>query len=194
MKGNFQKKLTDKKKGMTKITQEVKNQTCEKLKETEKRDFTREEKTLFALFYASGKSVKESGILAGFEEREAEQLGITLLKLKSVKKAINRFRQASFCGEDGIKSGLMRLAFGQANDIMEVVLSDEPIGLNRLYRMNFFNVSEVKKVKGGGLEVKLFDRQKAMEKLFEIYQSENNKTGAEEFLTALSMSAGEDNE
>lgn len=151
-------------------------------------------KNLFALFYASGKSVKEAGILAGFSHDEAEAEGIKLLKLRSVQKLVKRYTQNGLSGTDGIKTGLRRLAFGEINDIMEVVLSDEPIGLNRLFKMNFYNISEVKKVKGGGLEVKLFDRQRAMEKLLEIYQSEENKTGAEEFLDALSRSVGEGNE
>lgn len=124
----------------------------------------------------------------------AEAEGLKLLKFKSVKKLVKRYRENLYDSTDAIKTGLRRLAFGETNDIMEVVLSEEPIGLRRLFEMNFYNISEVKKIKGGGLEVKLFDRQKAMEKLLEIYQSEENKTGAEEFLDALSKSAGDDDE
>lgn len=153
-----------------------------------------ETKHLFSLFYASGKSVKEAAILAGIDPEIAENEGLKLLKLKSVNKLIKRFAQNGFNDANGVKVGLKRLAFGEINDIMEVVLSDEPIGLRRLFQMNFYNISEVKKVKGGGLEVKIFDRQKAMEKLLEIYQNEENQTGAEEFFKALSLSAGDNDE
>lgn len=88
-----------------------------------------------------------------------------------------------------MRKGLSRLAFGEINDIMEVVLSDEPIGLHRLFRMNFFQISEVRKVKGGGLEVKLFDRQKAMEKLLELDEKNKSRADADEFFQALSQSA-----
>lgn len=182
--GNFQNKLAKYKKGGTFINQDNKKDT----------DNTTQIKHLFALFYASGKSVKEAGILAGFDKDEAEQEGLKLLKLRSVQKLVKRYVQNGLNNADGVKIGLKRLAFGEINDIMEVVLSEEPIGLNKLFKMNFYNISEVKKVKGGGIEVKIFDRQKAMEKLLEIYKSEDNKTGAEEFLNALTLSGGGDNE
>ena len=37
--------------------------------------------------------------------------------------------------------------------------------------MDFFNISEIKKPKGGGLEIKFFDRLKALEKLSAICES-----------------------
>ena len=148
-------------------------------------------KTLFSLFYASGKSVREAAVLAGFSPEDAEKEGLKLLKLRSTQKLVKRYTENGFSDEQAVKIGLGRLAFGEINDIMEVVLSDEPIGLNRLFKMNFYNISEVKKVKGGGLEVKLFDRQKAMEKLLEIHDKSSDKTSAEEFFDALSQAAGD---
>lgn len=146
-------------------------------------------KNLFALFYASGKNVKESALLAGLSEENAEREGLKLLKLRSTQKLIKRYRENSFSDEDAVKCGLSRLAFGEINDIMEVLLSDEPIGLNRLFKMNFFQISEVKKVKGGGIEVKLFDRQKAMEKLLEIIEKSKSRADADDFFDALKTSA-----
>ncbi|MBQ8378175.1 MAG: terminase small subunit [Oscillospiraceae bacterium] len=146
-------------------------------------------KNLFALFYASGKNVKESALLAGLSEENAEREGLKLLKLRSTQKLIKRYRENSFSDEDAVKCGLSRLAFGEINDIMEVLLSDEPIGLHRLFKMNFFQISEVKKVKGGGIEVKLFDRQKAMEKLLEIIEKSKSRADADDFFDALKTSA-----
>ena len=37
-----------------------------------------------------------------------------------------------------------------------------------LAESDLFNVSEIKRVKGGGVEIKFFDRQKALEKLEEL--------------------------
>lgn len=144
---------------------------------------------MFALFYASGKNTRESALLAGFPPETAQQEGLKLLSLRSTQKLIKRFSQNGFSDEEAVKKGLSRLAFGEINDIMEVVLSDEPIGLHKLFNMNFFSVSEVKKVKGGGLEIKLFDRQKAMEKLLEIEEKSRSRCDAEEFFDALKITA-----
>lgn len=152
---------------------------------------SKELKNLFALFYASGKSVREAALMAGFSVDTAEQEGLKLLKLRSTQKLVKRYLENGISNEEGVKIGLNRLAFGEINDIMEVVLSDEPIGLHKLFKMNFFQISEVKKVKGGGLEIKLFDRQKAMEKLLEIADLENSRTDAQGFFDALKQTASE---
>ena len=52
-----------------------------------------------------------------------------------------------------------------------------------------FNVSEIKRVKGGGVEVKLFDRLKALEKLFELENSFSDRDKANDLIKALSDSA-----
>ena len=84
---------------------------------------------------------------------------------------IKRFADDGLCAEEGVRIGLERLAFGAVNDVIEVVMSEEGVASHKIKTMNFFNVSEIKKVKGGGVEIKLFDRQKAMEKLLEIYEN-----------------------
>ena len=66
-----------------------------------------------------------------------------------------------------VKSGLSRLAFGQVNDVAALVFSEQPTP-SQIAQADLFNVSEMKRVKGGGVEVKFFDRQKALEKLFEL--------------------------
>ena len=144
-----------------------------------------ETKQLFALFYASCKNPTEAAVRAGIAPENAAAEGLRLLKLKSVRKLVKRFCECGLSTEEGVKIGLDRLAFGEINDVMEVVLSEEPVGLHKLFKMNFFNISEVKKVKGGGLEVKLFDRQRAMEKLLELYEKSENSRSAQDFINAL---------
>ena len=74
-----------------------------------------------------------------------------------------------------VKNGLLRLATGQSNDAVKLVFADEMPNQDELERMDLFNVSEIKRVKGGGVEIKLFDRQKAFEKLFEYVSGEENE-------------------
>lgn len=79
---------------------------------------------------------------------------------------------------DSVAAGLYRLAFGDVNEIVRTVL-DESSDLSGLMTANLFNVSEVKRVKGGGVEVKFFDRQKALEKLLEISEKNSQENTAE---------------
>ena len=58
-------------------------------------------------------------------------------------------------------------------------------------KLDLFNVSEIKRVKGGGVEVKLFDRLKALEKLFELSNAFSDRDKASDLMSAL-ISSGED--
>lgn len=94
--------------------------------------------------------------------------------------------------KDYVKNGLLRLATGQSNDAVKLVFADELPNQDELERMDLFNVSEIKRVKGGGVEIKLFDRQKAFEKLFEYAISDDDENAAQSLLEALKTA--EDNE
>ena len=66
-----------------------------------------------------------------------------------------------------LEDGLKQLAFGSVSDAVSLLyLSDEEI-LAKLPRLKLLNVSEIKRPKGGGMEIKFFDRLKALEKLKE---------------------------
>ena len=65
------------------------------------------------------------------------------------------------------------------------VFSEELPPADVISRLDLFNVSEVKRVKGGGVEVKLFDRQKALEKMFEFLNSTDSAENAASLLLAL---------
>ncbi len=66
-----------------------------------------------------------------------------------------------------VLEGLEKLAFGKVNDAVVLAFAEEMPSRASLARMNLFNVSSIKRVKGGGVEVQFFDRQKALEKLYE---------------------------
>ena len=48
---------------------------------------------------------------------------------------------------------------------MSLLFESEEKILEGLPQLDLFNVSEIKRVKGGGMEIKFFDRIKALEKL-----------------------------
>ena len=60
--------------------------------------------------------------------------------------------------------GYHKLAFGNIADAVSLVYMENPT-LEKLKTMDLFLVSEIKKPKDGMLEIKFFDRLKALEKL-----------------------------
>ncbi len=69
--------------------------------------------------------------------------------------------------EKQIQDGLSRLAFGEISDAVSLLYMSDEEALKRLPELNLFNVSEIKRPKGGGMEIKFFDRLKACERLGE---------------------------
>lgn len=85
--------------------------------------------------------------------------------------------------------GLKKLAFGKVNDAVTLVFAEELPSPEILAKMKLFNVSSMKRVKGGGVEVQFFDRQKALEKLYEYALSTQNGQTSESLLKALTSPA-----
>ena len=77
-----------------------------------------------------------------------------------------------------ICNGFRQLAFGKVQDAVALLFADDREILEKLPDYNLFNISEIKKPKGGGMEIKFFDRIKALEKLWEF-----SETGSSEPLS-----------
>ena len=88
--------------------------------------------------------------------------------------------------EEKIIEGLSEIAFGKIKDPIKLLFLDS-IDDRKLSRMKLANISEVKKPKGGGMEIKFFDRIKAMQCLYEYSGQGNCDTS---FFDALEKSAG----
>lgn len=88
-----------------------------------------------------------------------------------------------------VKAGLNRLAFGNVNDALKLLSCDEEdMSSLNIHSLDLFNVSEIRKLKGGGFEIKFFDRLKALEKLHE-YSSQSDDTKTTSLFDALEQSA-----
>ena len=81
--------------------------------------------------------------------------------------------------------GLEQLACGKVNDAVRLAFCEEVPSVQTLARMDLFNVSSIKRVKGGGVEVQFFDRQKALERLYESAREGASGRTAESLLEAL---------
>ena len=88
--------------------------------------------------------------------------------------------------EKQISDGLMQLAFGDISDAVTLLYLSDEEALERIPELNLFNVSEIKRPKGGGMEIKFFDRIKACEKLRE--QLPKNEKSDISFFEALEKS------
>ena len=92
-----------------------------------------------------------------------------------------------------VLDGLKKLAFGKVNDPVSLVFAEDIPPPSALAKMNLFNISSVKRVKGGGVEIQFFDRQKALEKLYDYALSTQNDKVSENLLKALtSTDSGDD--
>lgn len=84
--------------------------------------------------------------------------------------------------------GLRRLAFGDIQDAITLLFESDENILSALPSLDLYNVSEIKRQKGGGMEIKFFDRIKALEKLREMIGTDERQT-AVSFYDALEKSA-----
>jgi len=85
--------------------------------------------------------------------------------MQNLKEIIMAKRKKNL--KEEIKEGLRQLAFGDVKDCIYLLLSSEEDILANLSGLKLMNISEIKRPKGGGMEIKFFDRIKALEKLDE---------------------------
>ena len=64
--------------------------------------------------------------------------------------------------KEEIYQGYQQLAFGSIADAIKLLFMEEPAP-RALGKMNFINVAEIRRMKEGAMEIKFFDRLKALE-------------------------------
>lgn len=88
---------------------------------------------------------------------------------------------------DEYADGLRRLAFGEIRDAVKLLYACDEQILEELDTLNLYNISEIKRPKGGGTEIKFFDRLKALERLGEL--DKYTSSGMPAFYAALEEGA-----
>lgn len=142
---------------------------------------------LFCYYYAESGNIEESAIRAGFPQELALVEGLRALAASGSQKLISQLAEKNDFSQL-IQTGLKRLAFGSAADAVRLAFSEGEIPSSEIAKMDFFNVSEIKKVKGGGVEIKVFDRQKALEKLIEFESGNSNRLQMTGLINAIKES------
>ncbi len=148
---------------------------------------------LFCCYYARLGDVYESAIRSGFPPETALADGMSIINQTKYHRLINNLMSKNVSYKDVVMTGLERLAFGRANDAALLVFSEESPTVQQINSLDLFNVSEMKKVKGGGVEIKLFDRQKAMERIYEYASEENTSAAASNLIDAIKGMGDEEN-
>lgn len=136
----------------------------------------------FCRYFVLLRNGREAAALAGFKlrPRAASQ---RLLAKSEIQKRIEAIRSEEV-NLDEVKAGFRRLAFGSVADAVKLIDGDR----NDLESMDLFLVSDIKIPKGGGMEIKFFDRQKALESLM-LLENADRSEGTLPFYKALENSA-----
>ena len=139
---------------------------------------------LFCHCFALYANAREAASKSGYAS--PERAGMKLMAKKEIQEEIGRLSLQK-AEKNEIICGLKRLAFGSVADCLKLILSD-PEEKFDIEGMDFFNISEIKKPKGGGLEIKFFDRFKALEKLSTICENGDDSSSMP-FYEAIRKSA-----
>lgn len=141
----------------------------------------------FCRYYATLQNPREAAVRAGFTVMP-EYRAICLLAKKSIAKRVRELENENSADENLVSAGFRRLAFGSSADAVRLTLSCGSDNVPDIESLDLFGVSEIKYNCGKGMEIKFFDRLKALEKLSEL--SQNGKdTAAMSFYEALERSA-----
>lgn len=143
----------------------------------------------FCCNYVMLGNAEEAAVKAGFLPEEALAEAVNCLKDSQCRAIISEL-SSILCDMSAVRSGLHRLAFGSCKDAVILAFADELPPMSVIEKLDLFNVSEIKRDKGGGVEIKLFDRLKALEKLCELELSNDSKNMAEGLIDAIISSAG----
>lgn len=140
----------------------------------------------FCCFYSSNGNVRLSAVMAGYSSNP-EQTGQQLLTRCDIAGRVKEYRDTRVNDLRLMALlGYERLAFGSIADCIQLLYMEAPT-LQRLEAMDLFMISEIKKPKDGAMEIKFFDRIKALEKLSEAQEDTHEKSLP--FYRALERSA-----
>lgn len=150
--------------------------------------FSKEVVNAFCCYYVILGDAEEAALKAGFPSETALLNGIECLKSSSCRKKITELRNI-LSENTSVTAGLKRLAFGSCKDAVVLTFAEELPPSHIIEKLDLFNVSEIRRIKGGGVEVKIFDRLKALGKLYELENFFDSRDKASGLINALSLSA-----
>jgi hypothetical protein len=128
------------------------------------------QETLFCTCFAQTGDAAAAARRAGFSSPETA--GPELLARRDVRRALQKCYAARGAVTGGlVRSGYERLAFGGVADAVKLLFTGEDQAA-QVEGMDFFNVEEIRRPREGALEIRFFDRLRALEKLQECGETE----------------------
>ena len=124
--------------------------------------------------------------------RVRELVNFTNLSFKSTEKGMRKTARRKKTLQEQIEQGLLDIALGSVSDAISLLFMTEEEIIERLPKLKLINVSEIKRPKGGGMEIKFFDRIKALERLGTDKNSDSDSSLS--FYEALEKSANDSRE
>lgn len=118
----------------------------------------------FCRNYCVTNNLRESAAAAGY--RFPATAGLKLLDSEKIQNELKK-RKFKKVQKNEVVTGLKRIAFGSVADAVKLMFNAEKTE-SEIDNLDLFSISEIKINSKGGLEIKFFDRIKAMEKLLEI--------------------------
>lgn len=149
------------------------------------KELTSKEK-LFCTYYSLGRNGREAAVKSGY--MFPEKTAVRLLRRKDIAEETARLDKQREATEKDIAIGYQRLAFGCISDAVCLLFSDE-VSREEIEKMDLFNVSEIKRKKGGDIEIKFFDRLKALEKLSELGSVNSSSDDENSLFSAIEKGA-----
>ncbi|MDF2567122.1 MAG: Terminase small subunit [Oscillospiraceae bacterium] len=148
----------------------------------------KQKEEFFCYYYEKLQNPKEAAIKAGYLSFVAEKTAARLLQMPHIIEHIKRAveKKEGICS---VKSGLERLAFGSVCDPIKLLAVSGNMDEQQIDELDLFHISEIKKQKDGGFEIKFFDRFKALEKLLLLSEQDKGENKMEGFYKALEQSA-----
>ncbi len=141
----------------------------------------------FCRWYVRLRNPRESALRSGFTIMP-EHRALSLLSKNSIREKIAELEKENSADHKLVSAGLQRLAFGSITDAVKLILSTRDNNSPDIDSLDLFNVSEIKFTSGKGMEIKFFDRLKALEKLSEL-STDDGSDGMLSFYKAIEKSA-----
>ena len=146
-----------------------------------------EKELLFCEYFAECQNAKDAAARAGykiFPERAARKL----LRSAAVRNKCEKLINAGAMPVSPL-SGLRKLAFASVSDAIKLVAGENSRRDGEIEKMDFFAVSEIKRGANGAVEIKFFDRLKALALLCELENDKTADCSAKGFFDAISKGA-----
>lgn len=147
---------------------------------------TKKEKE-FCRWYVRLRNPHEAALRSGFTLLP-EHRALSLLGKKNIREKIAELEKESLADSNLVSAGLQRLAFGSVSDAIKLILSVNENKSPDIDTLDLFNVSEIKITNGKGMEIKFFDRLKALERLSDLSRDDGSE-GILSFYEAIEKSA-----